>query len=221
MGWYETVGEPVGRHPGWPVTLGPLRVPAGLVAIRPIRLTDGGAWSRIRLRDHGHLKPWEPTGQGSWDDRHGMLAWPGLYWALRAMARRGVALPFAITVDGRFRGQLSISNVVRGALLSAWVGYWVSSEVVGGGVATAAVALAGDHCFGPVGLHRLEATVRPENMASRRVLDKLGFRQEGLHLRYLSVAGSWRDHLGYAITAEEAREGMVTRLLHQGLAERA
>jgi [ribosomal protein S5]-alanine N-acetyltransferase len=221
MTWYESTGVPGGRHPGWPATIGPLRVPAGLVAIRPIRLTDGAAWSRIRLRDHNHLQPWEPTGHGSWDERHGMFAWPGLCWALRGMARRGVALPFAITVDDQFCGQVSISNVVRGALLSAWVGYWVASDFTGGGVATVAVALGADHCFGPVGLHRLEATVRPENLASRRVLEKLGFRQEGLYLRYLSVAGAWRDHLGYALTAEEAKEGLVARLLHQGLAERA
>lgn len=221
MSWYEAVGEPGGRHPGWPATAGPLRVPAGLVALRSVRLTDGGAWSRIRQRDLDHLEPWEPSGPGSWAERHGTLAWPGLCWALRSLARRGTALPFAITLDGRFCGQLSISNVVRGALLSAWVGYWVASDATGGGVATAAVALGADHCFGPVGLHRLEATVRPENAASRRVLEKLGFRQEGLYVRYLSVAGAWRDHLSYALTAEEVPGGLVARLVRQGLAERA
>ena len=221
MGWYDTAGEPGGRHPGWPAAVGSLRVPAGVVALRPVRLRDGPEWSRIRLRDVAHLQPWEPSGHGSWADRHGMTAWPGHCLALRSMARRGMALPFAIVVDGRFRGQLSVSNIVRGALLSAWIGYWVSSDVTGGGVATAAVALSVDHCFGPVGLHRLEATVRPENVASRRVLDKLGFRQEGLHVRYLSVAGAWRDHLDYALTVEDAPEGLIARVLRTGLAELA
>lgn len=218
MGFYDGAG---GRHPGWPAVVGSLRVPAGIVTLRPVRLLDGSEWSRIRLRDVDHLEPWEPSGKESWGERHGVLSWPGHCWALRSMARRGLALPFAILVDGRFCGQLSISNVVRGALLSAWIGYWVSSDITGRGVATAAVALGVDHCFGPVGLHRLEATVRPENLASRRVLEKLGFRQEGLFVRYLSVAGAWRDHLGYALTIEDVPEGLVVRMLHAGLAELA
>ena len=72
-------------------------------------------------------------------------------------------LPYVIEVDGRFGGQLTIGNVTHGSLKSAWIGYWVCGELTGGGVATGAVALGLDHCFGPVGLHRVEATVRPEN----------------------------------------------------------
>ena len=89
-------------------------------------------------------------------------------------------LPFAIELDGEFCGQLTIGNVTHGALRSAWIGYWVASSATGKGVATGALALGLDHCFGPVGLHRVEATVRPENAASRRVLAKVGFREEGL-----------------------------------------
>jgi RimJ/RimL family protein N-acetyltransferase len=100
-------------------------------------------------------------------------------------------LPYVIELDGRFQGQLTIGNVAHGALRSAWIGYWVSSEVTGAGVATGALALGLDHCFGPVGLHRVEATVRPENIASRRVLAKVGFREEGLLRRYLNVDGAW------------------------------
>jgi ribosomal-protein-alanine N-acetyltransferase len=217
MAW-PAVDHPPGRHPGWPARLGPLRVSAGEVRLRPIRFRDAGAWSRLRLRDVHHLKPWEPTAPGSWSERHSPLAWPAMCSTLRAAGRRGLALPFAITVDGVFCGQFTVGNVVRNALLSAWVGYWVASDVTGGGVATAATALAVDHCLGPVGLHRVEATVRPENAASRRVLEKLGFRQEGLHERYLDVAGSWRDHLVYALTVEEIPEGLVTRLIRSGRA---
>ena len=72
-------------------------------------------------------------------------------------------LPYVIEVDGQFSGQLTIGNVTHGALRSAWIGYWVASVATGGGVATAALALGLDHCFGPVMLHRVEATVRPEN----------------------------------------------------------
>jgi ribosomal-protein-alanine N-acetyltransferase len=218
MAWPGHAGEPRGRHPGWPARLGPLQVRAGEVALRPIRLRDGAAWSRLRLRDVHHLRPWEPSAPGEWDDRHALLSWPGQCGSLRSLARQGLALPFAITLNGTYCGQFTVGNVVRNALRSAWVGYWVTSDVAGGGVATAAVALGVDHCFGPVGLHRVEATVRPENAASRRVLVKLGFREEGLHERYLDVDGAWRDHLVYALTEEEAPDGLVTRLIRAGRA---
>lgn len=137
---------------------------------------------------------------------------------MRSEARKGRMLPYVIEVDGRFGGQLTIGNVTHGALRSAWIGYWVSRRVTGGGVATAAVALGTDHCFGPVGLHRVEATVRPENVASRRVLEKIGFREEGLLQRYLNVDGGWRDHLLVAITVEEVDGSMAAKLVQRGLA---
>ena len=94
-------------------------------------------------------------------------------------------------------------------------------RLAGRGVTTAAVALVVDHCFGPVGLHRLEATVRPENTASLRVLEKLGFREEGLFRRYLDVDGAWRDHLCFALTVEDLDAGGLTaRLVSAGRAER-
>ena len=72
-------------------------------------------------------------------------------------------------------------------------------------MATAAVALTVAHGFGPVGLHRIEATIAPENLASRAVVSHLGFRQEGHLVRYLDIAGAWRDHLLYALTAKKCR----------------
>lgn len=148
------------------------------------------------------------------------MNWPPQWSALRAMARRGQCLPFAITVDGAFAGQITLGNVIRASLRSAWVGYWVSAELAGGGVATAAVALVVDHAFGAAGLHRVEATVRPENAASLRVLSKVDFREEGLFRRYLDVAGDWRDHLSFAITAEEVGDGLTARLVAAGRARR-
>ncbi|OLT04504.1 hypothetical protein BJF90_21925 [Pseudonocardia sp. CNS-004] len=117
---------------------------------------------------------------GSWAERHAPGEWPARWLQLRSAGRRGTALPFAVTLDDRFVGHVMVGNVVREPLLSAYVGYWVDSTVTGGGVITAAVALAVDHCFHRVGLHRIEATVRPENAASLRVLEKLGFREEAL-----------------------------------------
>jgi len=102
-------------------------------------------------------------------------------------------------------------NVQLGAFRSVPVGYWVASEVAGRGVMPTALALLVDHCFQTLGLHRVEANIRPENAASRRVVEKLGFREEGLHRRYLFIDGAWCDHLMYAVTAEDVPEGMVAR----------
>ncbi len=205
-------------HPGWPRAVGPLRVPVGVIRLRPVRMRDAAQWSRTRLAERTYLEPWEPTGEMEWSVRHAVSTWPTLCSDLRSEARRGRMLPYVIEVDGRFSGQLTIGNVTRGALRSAWIGYWVSREVAGNGVATAALALGLDHCFGPVALHRVEATVRPENAASRRVLAKVGFREEGLLKRYLDVDGAWRDHLLLAVTAEEVEGSVAARLVHRGLA---
>jgi ribosomal-protein-alanine N-acetyltransferase len=125
-------------------------------------------------------------------------------------APRGVA-PGAIEYDGRFAGQLTVSSIVRGSLDSASVGYWLDQAVAGRGVAPTAVAMAVDHCFGPVGLHRIEVNVRPENTASRRVAEKLGFREEGLRLRYLHIDRDWRDHICFALTVEDVPGGLLRR----------
>ena len=198
--------------------MGPLRVAAGVVRLRPVRLRDGAQWSRIRLTDRAHLEPWEPATGMDCDVRHAVTAWPTVYSGLRGEARKGRMLPYVIELDGQFCGQLTIGNVTHGALRSAWIGYWVASSVTGGGVATAALALGVDHCFGPVSLHRVEATVRPENAASRAVLAKVGFREEGLLRRYLDVDGAWRDHLLVAITVEEVDGSAASTLVRQGRA---
>ncbi len=206
----------LGRHPGWPVRLGPLEVRAGTVELRGPRLFDGSKWSKLRIRDREYLEQWEPTAQEGWNERNATLSWPAQWSSLRAMARRGSMLPFMILVNGEIAGQITVGNIVRGSLLSAWIGYWVASDRAGGGVATAAVALLTDHAFRDAGLHRLEATVRPENAASIRVLTKSGYREEGLFKRYLDVAGQWRDHLCFALTTEEVPDGLVRRLVARG-----
>lgn len=206
-------------HPGWPAAVGPLRVRAGVVRLRPVRMRDAAQWSRIRIADRQYLEPWEPTAEMDWPVRHAVSAWPSVCSGLRAEARRGRMLPYIIELDGQFAGQLTVGNVTHGALRSAWIGYWVHSELTGGGVATGALALGLDHCFGPVMLHRVEATVRPENTASRKVLAKAGFREEGLLRRYLDVDGSWRDHLLVAMTVEEVNGSVASTLVRAGRAQ--
>lgn len=188
----------------------------GLVRLRPVRMRDAAQWSRTRLGDRKYLEPWEPTADVDWTRRQTISSWPSVCSGLRAEARRGRMLPFAIELGGQFCGQLTVGNVTHGALRSAWIGYWVASSATGAGVATGALALGLDHCFGPVMLHRVEATVRPENAASRRVLAKVGFREEGLLQRYLDVDGAWRDHLLVAITVEEVRGSVASALVRAG-----
>jgi ribosomal-protein-alanine N-acetyltransferase len=132
----------------------------------------------------------------------------------RAVARRarlGTSLPFAIRVEGRLAGQVTIDNVVRGAMRSGHLGYWIDRAVAGRGMASLAVALVCDHAFGPAGLHRLQADIRPENGPSQRLVERLGFTREGLLRRYLDIDGGWRDHLTYALLAEDAPAGVLNR----------
>jgi ribosomal-protein-alanine N-acetyltransferase len=187
--------------------LGPLPSRAGAVTLRPLRRRDGAAWRTIRLRDEALIARWDATSTLSWPERHSPALWRTHRALLVAAARRGEALPFVICVDGRFAGQLTLGGIQRGALQSGWVGYWVDSTVHGNGVATVAVALALAHGLGPVGLHRVEATIAPENAASRAVVGHLGMREEGLLRRYLDIAGAWRDHLLFAMTVEELPGG--------------
>lgn len=201
------------------MVIGSLRVPAGVIRLRPVRMRDGAQWSRIRLADRAHLEPWEPSADGDWALRHAAAAWPAVCSGLRSEARRGCMLPYAIELNGQFCGQLTIGNVIHGALRSAWIGYWVQSSATGGGAATGALALGLDHCFGPVTLHRVEATVRPENTASRAVLAKVGFREEGLLRRYLEVDHAWRDHLLMALTVEEVAGSVASALVRGGHAQ--
>jgi ribosomal-protein-alanine N-acetyltransferase len=191
---------------GWPA-----RLREGRVELRPLRLRDATAWREVRTRNARWLRPWEATLPLAEHDA------PTTYGAmvrrLRAEAREGRSLPFALTVDGAFAGQVTVGGIARGSLLSAYIGYWIDQRVAGRGIMPTAVAMATDHCFREVGLHRVEINIRPENAASLRVVEKLGFRAEGLRERYLHIDGDWRDHLTFALCAEEVPEGLLARWL--------
>jgi ribosomal-protein-alanine N-acetyltransferase len=120
-------------------------------------------------------------------------------------------LPLAITWDGRFVGQLTVGGITWGSQRGAHMGYWVDRRFAGRGIMPTAVALAADYAFTELGLHRIEINIRPENTPSRRVVEKLGFRDEGIRQRYLHIAGDWRDHLCYALTSEEVPHGLLQR----------
>jgi [ribosomal protein S5]-alanine N-acetyltransferase len=200
--------------PGWPVELRD-----GPVLLRPYRRRDAKAWSTVRLANEEWLSKWEPTPGGDWAELNSPYSYRSIYSDMRRSSSEGSAMPFAIMLieNGRERmvGQLSLANIVRRAFCSAHAGYWVDAAVAGRGVMPTALALAVDHAFRYGGLHRIEVNIRPENGPSRRVVEKLGFRQEALHARYLHIGGAWRDHIGYAVTVEDlVREGGLLSRWH-------
>jgi ribosomal-protein-alanine N-acetyltransferase len=174
-----------------------------------MRRRDAVEWSLLRLANEDWLRPWEPSAALSWEARHTPTAYRAMRRAVAQRARLGTSLPFAIRVEGRLAGQVTIDNVVRGALRSGYLGYWIDRAVAGRGMASLAVALVCDHAFGEVGLHRVQADIRPENLPSQRLVERLGFRQEGLLRRYLDIDGDWRDHLAYALLAEDLPSGVL------------
>ncbi|WP_246281842.1 GNAT family N-acetyltransferase [Fodinicola acaciae] len=182
------------------------------MTLRPHRGRDARAWSEVRLANERWLAPWEPTRPQPWRVANDVSQYPNLLRSLRRGARSGDTLPWVIAYEGAFAGQITLSNVVRGAFCSASVGYWVDGRLAGRGIMPTALALVVDHGFTAAGLHRIEVNIRPENAASRRVVEKLGFREEALHKRFLHIDGAWRDHIGYALTVEDvAPTGLVSR----------
>ena len=188
---------------GWPVTL-----VDGAVALRPLRQRDAREWREVRSRNAEWLRPWEATSPEPAVDAPPTYA--AMVRRLRAEAREGRTMPFVVTFGGRLVGQLTVGGISWGSLRSAHIGYWVDERVAGRGIMPTAVALATDHLFA-IGLHRVEINIRPENVASRRVVEKLGFRPEGMRPRYLHIDGDWRDHLSFALTAEEVPGGLMAR----------
>jgi ribosomal-protein-alanine N-acetyltransferase len=126
---------------------------------------------------------------------------------LNAGVRRGELMPFAVTYEDRLVGQLTVANITWGSACSATIGYWLDRDVAGRGIMPTAVALVTDHCLHAVGLHRIEINIRPENTASLRVVEKLGFRYECVRARLLHINGVWADHRSYALTTEELPAG--------------
>jgi ribosomal-protein-alanine N-acetyltransferase len=96
--------------------------------------------------------------------------------------------------------------VQRGPFQSAYVGYWIDEKQAGHGYVPEAVVVLARFVFEELRLHRIQIAIIPRNEPSRRVVDKLGIRDEGVALRYLEINGVWEDHIRYAITAEEWAE---------------
>ncbi len=189
---------------GWPVTLNH----AG-VTLRPLHRRDHLAWQRVREANLDWLTPWEATAPNPATSPPPTFA--SYVRMVRAQARDGTALPFVTEFAGQLVGQVTVAPIGYGAMWSGSVGYWISRAYAGRGITPMAVAMVADYCFA-TGLHRLEINIRPENTASLTVVEKLGFRDEGIRRRYLHIDGDWRDHRTFALTAEEFTGRFVDRV---------
>jgi ribosomal-protein-alanine N-acetyltransferase len=179
----------------------------GPIVIRPIRVRDARALERELMENRGWLRKWEatnPHGPMSFDTRASIRS-------LQSNARAGYGLPFLIEYDGELAGQLNVSSISYGSVSSASIGYWVSERFAGKNITPTSVALASDYAFFQLGLHRIEICIRPENGPSLRVVEKLGYRYEGLRRRFIHINGDWRDHFCFALVAEELPVGVLRR----------
>jgi [ribosomal protein S5]-alanine N-acetyltransferase len=177
------------------------------VVLRPLVPADFAAWSEVRVRNEAWLLPWEqarvPGTPDPTRDRES--------FAVRCSARDrerqlGAGYGFGIFIDNAFAGEINLNSVQRGSFQNAYVGYWIDEARAGRGYMPESVAVVTRFAFDDLRLHRLQIAIIPRNRNSRRVMEKLQYREEGVALRYLEINGVWEDHVRYAITVEEWEE---------------
>ncbi len=182
------------------MTLTARRVGGAPVILRPLRAKDRGQWEALRAENIEWLRPWEAT---SPEPMATGMAFRQLIRHFDREATEGRLQPFVIETEGRLVGQMHLFGIAWGSLRSACAGYWVAESFAGQGIVPFALAAACDHAFLVLGLHRVEVNIRPQNVASLRVVEKLGFQEEGLRRRYLHIDGQWRDHRSFALITED------------------
>ncbi len=181
----------------------PINLHGRRVVLRTLGDADYDGWLEVRRRCHEWLVKWEPRSAHaahlSEDERSFSSR-----CAIRERERQmGSGFGFGIFFEGRFVGEITLSSIQRGPLQSAFVGYWIDQAVAGLGLMPESVVTVLQYAFDTLRLHRVEINIIPRNAPSRRVVEKLGLRFEGIAERYLEIDGAWEDHAHYAITAEE------------------
>jgi ribosomal-protein-alanine N-acetyltransferase len=181
-----------------------LRLYGRRVMMRPLVQTDFPPWTEVRVRNEDWLVPWEPTRISHLADPTRSRDAFGARCVARDRERQaGTAYGFGLFVDNAFAGEVNLNNIVRGALQSGTIGYWIDRARAGHGYVAEGVVVALRFAFEELHLHRVEICIVPRNANSRRVMEKLRIRDEGVAQRYLEINGVWEDHVRYAITAEE------------------
>lgn len=177
------------------------------ILLRPLVASDFPSWREVRRRNVEWLTKWEaariPGAPDVVEDR-------GAFEARCAARQRermlGTGFGFGIFVAGEFAGEINLNSIQRGPFQNAYVGYWIDEKQAGNAYMSEAVALVAKFAFDELHLHRIQIAIIPRNANSRRVVDKLGLREEGIALRYLEINGVWEDHCRYAMTVEEWAE---------------
>jgi ribosomal-protein-alanine N-acetyltransferase len=188
-----------------------VRLEHDATAIRPFGRADLDALLALRRANREFMAPFEADREEGFFTRSAQSreitldaeAWStGTGYAFAVLASDGAG-PGADEPHDRLVGRIALSNVVRGPWQNCTLGYWVDEASNSRGHATAAVRLACRFAFEHAGLHRVQPAIMPRNRRSARVVEKVGFRHEGLARRYLRIAGVWEDHDLYALTREE------------------
>jgi ribosomal-protein-alanine N-acetyltransferase len=173
------------------------------VVLRGPRLSDFAQWRAVRKDSRDFLKPFEPRWSEA-DLAHRVFA--ARIRRGRREARAGTDYSFFVFLPyangDKLVGGITLSNVRRRAAQFANLGYWMGKDYAGQGLMTEAVGLVIPYVFETLGLHRLHAAFLPGNMASRRVLEKNGFVEEGYAANYLQIDGRWADHVLFGLTRE-------------------
>lgn len=193
------------RHPSRAPS--PVQLYGSRIMMRPLAVNDFAAWSEVRHRNGSWLTVWEPGRLANQPDPSTDKS----AFASRCLQRdrdraAGSAYQFGLFVDGRVAGEVNLNNVIRGAMQSCTVGYWVDQQHAGNGYTVEGVVLVMQFAFEQLGLHRVEICIVPRNHRSRRIMEKLGIREEGVAQRYLEINGTWEDHVRFAMTSEEWHE---------------
>ncbi len=174
------------------------------VVLRGLVVEDFTAWREVRRRNADWLLKWEPLRiPAAPDPIESRDAFAVRCGARQRERQLGTGYGYGIFVDGQFAGEINLSIVQRGPFQSAYVGYWVDEAHAGQGYTPEALVCLARAAFDDLHLHRIQISIIPRNTASRRVVEKLGIREEGVAQRYLEINGTWEDHIRYAMTVEE------------------
>jgi ribosomal-protein-alanine N-acetyltransferase len=181
-----------------------LRLDTERLTLRLPRHADYRPWASLRDTSRDFLTPWEPT----WATDHlTRKSFTGrVYWAQRAMTQ-GQAVPLFIfrRSDETILGAITLDNIRRGPAQSATLGYWIGAPHARVGYMREAIEAVVHYAYRIQDLSRVEAACLPENVASRGVLEKAGFKYEGVAQSYLQISGRWRNHVLYAHLRHDRR----------------
>jgi [ribosomal protein S5]-alanine N-acetyltransferase len=174
-----------------------IAIPTGRLVLRLPETRDHGEWARLRRDGTDFLSRWEPVRD---EDHLTHRAFRNrVAWAKRSFdAGRAIPLFLIRREDGQLLGGITLDNIRRGPSQSASIGYWIGEEYARQGYMLETVMALVDHAFRKLDLSRIEAGCLPENTASRALLEKAGFKYEGVAQSYLQIAGRWRNHVLYS-----------------------